>query len=526
MHHQLRPYPFLAPLCIPQHKASLLPRRPLCCMIIPMPTTPTVTATSYARHEVRKFQRILRVTLARRSAIIALSAGFWLCGTITLVARLSGWHGTFATRLSLLCATGIVAAIGTALWSLRRPISEAASRAFIDAASAAGGLIMCADTAGAALWQFNTPRLPQVSWNRQRHTIHVTLASFFAVAAATLPSYSFTTSHTSPQAGLTPLIDDLTTRLTQAASADLLPEPVLAALSNQLSQAMESSKATDPARTLEALDHISSELTREAAANAAAVVTQQEALQAAMALTKHLAANAADLMTDPTRAAAISSALSQFFNQTSLPANLTSNLLSTCNNSGATLNAETLAALAAHLNNAATTIDSRMLQLADLNMLNPSLCNNPSATANAAACNAALAQLLSQDDIASGIACELADIANIGGLDGLCAQSACAVGAVSAGLPTHGPGAAHLTWTTPTSPDGITFQELPLTSHALSSPEQAELIALSAAAPKVPDTPHAVDSGALNNQTTPASGSTPQTPLLPRHRAAVAHFFD
>ena len=218
--------------------------------------------------QARCFRDRLRLRLAGRGALTCGAAGAWGAGLLMLAGRLAGQHGSVAERLLFLFAVaGIVALAGGALAARRSP-PLAAVLAAIDAANSAGGLVMCAGTDGASAWPVAVNRLPGIVWNASRATGGLALAMLFGLTTLLLPARFFAGTTRPATQGLGALVEELAERVSQAESENLLPEPLVAALSNQLERIEAGGDAADPARTLEALDHIEEELSKSAAAQA------------------------------------------------------------------------------------------------------------------------------------------------------------------------------------------------------------------------------------------------------------------
>ena len=417
--------------------------------------------------QAQTFRRRLRLVLAGQGAAAGASLGAWATGLLILAGRLIDVPASPAHRLLfLLGCSGLAACVAGAAATRKTP-ARAACLAALDASSAAGGRIMCLGMPGADAWPAAVSRLPAVCWRGQRAWMHLALALVFALPAALLPARFFTGLVPVPAPTVDALVEQIAERVKQAEAEALLPEPVIATLSNQLAQIGQSGDAADPARTLEALDHIEEELSRTAAAQAEALAEEQTALQAAMAFGWQMAERL-DALAESGAASEAAQALAEYFAQAPLPDALSSNLMALCAGTNG-LNAANLARIASLLREAGAWNEARLVRLSGLKFVDASLCRAGSCT-NAQACAAALALLREGNDPAADAAVRLA---------ALCAGP-------GAGGVSRGRGDAPLTWADPAMREHVAFKEETLTPAGLPAVDQARLEGVSAAAPDVP----------------------------------------
>ncbi len=460
--------------------------------------------------QARRFRSRVRHVLAGRGALAGSVAGAWVAGLVLLVARLAGIHGSTAERLLVIPGLAALAAGVAALCAIRRTPPAAATLAALDAANAAGGLVLCSGADGASAWSVPVNRLPDVVWQRPRGaTVALVLALLFCLPAALLPARFFAGASPSATQGLESLVGQLADRVAQAESEALLPEPLIAALSNQLARIAESGDAADPARTLEALDHIEEELSKSAAEQAEALAAEQTALQAMLALAEQMAARFETAPPSDSQAQATAEALAQLLAQASLAPALSSNLLATVAGGTNSLLSATLQQLAAQLREAGLGSEAQLKRLAELKLVDASACRGSGSCTNAQACAVALAQLLGGNGPEAEAAASLAALCGVPG----------------SGSISRGRGDAPLTWIDPSSREGVAFKDDALKPSRLPDADPARLEGISAAAPEIADTPALVTPGALVEVGGPPSGGAPQAPILPRHREAVTRFF-
>ena len=458
--------------------------------------------------QAHRFRNRIRLLLAGRGALAGGVAGAWAAGLIMLAGRLAGVHGHATERMLFLLALVGLAALAAAALATRRIPSTDATLAALDAASTAGGLVMCSGADGASAWPVAVTRLPDIVWNGSRAAGGLALALLFSITTLLLPARFFASASPSATQGLESLVGQLAERVGQAEAEALLPEPLIAALSNQLARIAESGDAADPARTLEALDHIEEELSKSAAEQAEALTAEQAALQATLALAEQMASRFDAAPPADTQAAAAAEALSQLLAQAPLAPSLASNLLATVAGTNG-LSSATLQQLAGLLREAGMCREAQLRRLGELRLVDASACRGSGSCTNVQTCAAALAQLLDSNGPDAEAAACLAALCNTPGSGGI----------------SRGRGDAPLTWTDPSSREGAAFKDEALNPAHLPAADQARLEGLSAAAPEVADTPAPVTSGALLDTAAPARGGAPQAPILPRHRETVTRFF-
>ncbi len=460
-----------------------------------------------AWRQARRFRRRLQRVLAGRGLAVGAGMGAWGIGLALLAARFVDWPVTIVQRLLWMLGVIVLSALSLAVATLRRTPSVACCLAAVDAAGAAGGLVMCLDLPGAQAWNARATCLPRVDWRGRRVLGNLALALLFCLPTVFLPRRFFIGPASEAVPKLEPLVERVADRVEQAQDGQLLPEPVLAAFSNHLARLGERGDAVDPARTLEALDHIEDELSRTLAAQAEALAGEQAALQASLALMEGLSDRLDEFSEAGMPSDEVVRALAEFFEHSALPASLSSNLLAACRGVPSLTPAE-LERLTGMLREAGAWNEARLLRLGELGRIEGSACRGASCT-NAAACAAALARLLEGDDPAAEAAVRLASLSGRPGAGGI----------------TRGRGDAPLTWTDPSSRETVAFREETLTSSRPPPFDRARLEGLSAAAPDVSERPAVTRAGALG-EAGEARGGSSRAPILPRHRQTVARFFE
>jgi hypothetical protein len=462
--------------------------------------------------EARRFQTRFRRALVLRGAAMGALIGSIGAGLLSLAGRFLDLPQTAADRgLFLLVLTALTAA-GAGFAAARRTPPLSACLAALDAAGRAGGLMMSIGLPGAEAWHPIPPPSPRVIWRSPRIAGGLALSAAFCLLTAILPQRLFVGLVAGGRPTVAAVTEHLAARIAQIEEEHLLPEQSVAAVSNQLAAISQTGDVADPARTLEALDHIAEELTRAADAQAGAQAEEQAALQSAVALAEQLAARLDGAPQADTLAATAAEALAKYLASAPIPAALASNLLAAALAPGG-LSPESLRDLAGLLREAGALNESRLARLGELKLGEASTARRSSSGSctNAAACAGALARLLDADGPAAEAAASLA---------ALCA----APGTPGAGGVTRGRGDAALTWTDPSTTENAAFKKESLASR-MPAADQARLEGLSAAAPEVPAAPAATGGGVLAHAAA-ARGAAPQAPVLPRHRETVGRFFE
>lgn len=419
----------------------------------------------------------------------ALHAGFQRVFALRAVCRTVSW-GLLAAVLPLLVlrlfAPGLPRAVlavaalaivtGVAFAAVRRALRRAPTReqcrARLDAASRAGGLVLCAGLPGADAWPTpSTESVPVPVFAPGPHRLLLPLGVVLVAVVLLLPDSILRRMRPAPPPpGLTPVVASLEEKIEDLLARDLLTPEDAEPLREWLEQLSADPESLGSPATLEALDHLSADLDRKALAETAAAAAG-----------------------------------------TAPPAAATPSI---------TPQVDSLDA------------DARKLleSLAALDPMDPRC-----STGTAADAKEALEQLLQEnaDRLAQErAACQKCGQP---GCDGDCQGEGAGEGdgegkddgeGVGSGAPTRGPGSAELVYGLPVDSEGLSLQDQSLRSSApAADPNDTSLVGLSASAPDVPATPAATASGALSTGGTP-SGTSRAAPTLPRHQSAIREYFE
>ena len=450
----------------------------------------------------------LRSILFRRGATFGLLWGLFASGLIIMGVRVLDAD----TSQRVLCLGGasvsVIAAILSGLVAQLRVPSRSKCVTALDEASLAGGLYMSASLPGADAWRKPPARIPEVSWQDRRLGGGIALALLFCLVVIALPRKVFV-NPLGVKESLASVVNEVAEQAALLEAEKLLPPQQAAALSNELAKISETGDAKDPARVMEALDHLQNEMQRLAEEKAESLAGEQAELQAALALVSMLSEQLENKTSPANPMNGAQQALEQFLANANLNSALASNLLATIQQAGS-LSPATLQELAKLMKEAGALNEGKMMKLSEMQLaeLKEGSCSGSGSCTNAAACAAALSEMLGKEGQAAEAAASLVAMAGMPGSGGV----------------SRGRGDAMMTWTDPSTKENVTFKEEVLRPGRRPDPKQAKLEGVSAAAPEVSSTAAAVSAGALSTEAA-TPGSTPQTIILPRHKEAVKRFF-
>lgn len=216
---------------------------------------------------VLSFRRQLASLLTCRQAV-ALATVFlfiWGSGVLGLRAALG------APREPLLWGLlGLVPCVGLAYWLARRKLPhETAVRALLDRTSHSGGLLMAGAEKDLGRWEWLMPevREPRLRWDASRAAGYLVVAVGFALVAFFLPD-RLTDFGNDPALDVGPATERLAKQVEVLKEEKIIEAKRADDLKGKLEQVREDAKGKDPAKTLEALDHVEN-LTQKAAREAA-----------------------------------------------------------------------------------------------------------------------------------------------------------------------------------------------------------------------------------------------------------------
>lgn len=442
------------------------------------------------------FRRQLAALFVCKYALPLMTVYAFVWGTVVLVLRAS----TDVERKPLLWGLlGLAACLAWAgVRARRRMPSEAALRALFDEQNGCGGLLMAGAEQELGGWQQRMPTLtpPRVRWDARRGAGLLTVAAGFVLLCFLAPKGLADLSSDTPLE-----IDREIGRLLQHIAllkAESILDPKRAEmLAEKLAEMKEHSSGREPARTLEALDHLR-HLTQETAQQAAEKSTRgSQRLGEAQALAQALMQNS-DLL-DPQMAKEMLAELAGRMEKDELDPELLDALRQQ------KLSPQQLRKMAEALGGARGNLLRRMGKLHKAGLIDDEMLRR---CRRAGECDCeGLRDFLCKNKCYS-----LDDI-----------KSRCKIG--GKGGITRGPGHAAMTWGKPGSEDGFKFKEEVLPPSALDTLKSTPLQEVRGGNVVHKKAADVAASGALNDAAA-GSGSANSAIILPRHRASVERYFE
>jgi hypothetical protein len=221
---------------------------------------------------IQRFRRQLAVLLALKFALPLATLWGFAWGTAVIALRTAG-----VERKPLLWGlTGLAACVAAALVRARRHMPPAtAIRALLDEQSGCGGLLMAGAEQELGGWRQRMPALqsPRLRWDGRRSGTLLAIAAGFVLLSFLAPQGLADLQFTSPLE-IDAEIGRLLKQIALLKGESILESKRAETLAGKAAELREHSSGKDPARTLEALDHLRN-MTQEAARQAAEQSTQR-----------------------------------------------------------------------------------------------------------------------------------------------------------------------------------------------------------------------------------------------------------
>jgi len=413
----------------------------------------------------------------------------------------------------------VLALLGAALACGRRRISEASASALLDAHCRCGGLLVAEDLPGWDAWQpaIHLPGPITMRKSPTRRWPALLLMTLFAFAAGLWPHRpleAMAVRHLDIAPELHLLQEQV--ELLETLSPDVVPVEEWRA---QLEQLGESAVSDAPAGAWDTLDTMSArlrELARESIEDALWQVQQVDNLAALIQALHDAAARSPSPNGLPGLFEALAAALDGI--PPGLDTGIASELAEALRAAGGNgLDPAALDRLTARLAEHHSVLTTNLVQLQNVKLIDAgtlALCTNRTDAARQAA-EAALQAMLADE---AGPPCSGGMCAS----GGLCALIGCAE-AGSGGI-GKGPGPAPMIIGDPIDVAGAGFRDAPLTRPDRIGMDDLRLQGIDAVAPEAE--PVAPGGAGRLDQAAAAGGAARRQRLLPRHRRAVAGFFD
>jgi hypothetical protein len=434
-----------------------------------------------------------------------VTAWLFAWGTAVLVLRLTA--GTSPLVLLWGLVPVLLLAGLAALPALRRLPPSGTLRALLDRAGGCGGLLMAAAEQDLGRWRRMLPAADalRVRWHGGRAWSLFATGVVFLATGLLFPE-SLSVPGMSRPLEIGNEVKRLAGQLEALKEAGALEPERAAALQEKLAQLKKQARGEDPAKTLEALDHLHNVVTEAAKAAAEKALNKSENLNKADALAEGLD-RAGEKLDLKIKAEAMAELADLAKKAAGPDGKLAEEALKEM--AGGKLSSEAMKKLSADLRGGKNDLAKKLGKLADARLIDPELLAK---CASAGTCDAeALADMLGK---AAGGKSSVAEMLrqSEGGRPGR--------GGVS-----EGPGAAALTWGEKTSEAGVTFKEEALPPAAVKALKDSQLVGLGKEAPTAEKAGGPSEPGALGPAA--AGGGSANTPVvLPRHRAAVERYFE
>lgn len=452
--------------------------------------------------QIRRFQGRLWRTLALRDGLRFAVAWLLVWGCTVVVLR-----AAFLVDRTLLLwgAVGLlVAAVAGALVAVVRTPHARVARAVLDGRARLGGLLMAAGDVDVGRWAPTCDSIPlaEVRWRPGRLGLLLAGSSAFLAAALLAPD-----RYLPPRSPSALRVDEQIGRLAEKIRV-LEQEPVVPperarALERDVERAGREALGRDPAKTLEAIDHLEQSLAKAAVEAAEAAVQQTEAASRAQELAEGL--EKAQGLADAKMLGAAMKQLAQMVDQAAadngaLSESLSQELKDACQQ-GALTEAE-LAELGRALGECKECQRAKIVKLIRARLIDPDM-------------------LIRCDEAGE---CDAATIC-----EGLCRGKDAARLAVPSGRPgrggiTRGRADAAMTWSAEAEKGDATFKEKVLSPAALSI-GNSRLAGVSVGDPTAarPGGPSA--RGALGSARAGGGEAAAQI-ILPEHEKTVRRYFE
>jgi hypothetical protein len=442
---------------------------------------------------IRRFRRHLGTLFFLKYALPLATVWAFVWGTGVLALRAAA--GVERPPLLWGLAGLVVCVVAAVVLARRRLPAGSAVRALLDEQSGCGGLLMAGEEQELGVWRQKMPALalPQVRWDGRRAGTLLAIAAGFVLVSFLAPQGLADLVSGSPLE-----IDREVARLIEQIAllkAESILDPARAeSFKDKLTDLREHASGKDPARTLEALDHLqnlASKVAREATEER---TRQSERMSEAEALAEVLS-KSADLLSPKLKMEALSE-LAGLLEKSGLDGK----------DLAARFDPEQLKKLADMIRDGKIDLARQVERMQKAGLIDAELLSK---CLKAGECNC------------DGLRDYLKGCASLNDLKSLCKKG-------GRGGITRGPGAAELTFEEPGSENGFKFKEEVLPPGALASLKgpQTNLPANRPAQVVIHDKAGGPASSGALGKAAAGSGSANTEQLLPRHRAAVERYFE
>ena len=448
---------------------------------------------------IRKFRTKMAALLILKKTLAVVTVGCLIWGTVVIVIRAA----IGMSHLPLLIGgIGLILAIGCAVvLALRQIPTRTVLRAVLDKHSAAGGLMMAAETVELGNWRKQMPsiRLPRLHWHGSGSWGRFVGALLFVCISFLIPQRFVEISKANPL-DIREEVNQLAEGIDVLKEEEIIEAVEAEMLEEKLDQLQAEASGEDPVKTWETLDHLTDTLSQESADAAQEALSETEHLTQAETLSEGLINEGLEM--DAALLSESMSALSGLVQEAMEENALLAAQLPDLKGDASSLTLEQLKEISAALRFTKSEIYDRLVKLHEVNLIDLETLK--------------MCEKLGECD-SEGLAAFLAENADsmsiVECIGGWCRG----VG--------RGPGHAPMTWNDSATEEGAKFKAESLPLSDIASLEDSELVGLSAAAPSVKTSSVPLESGGLSGATAGGGSSVSQT-VLPRHKGAVKRYFE
>lgn len=463
-------------------------------------------ASDHSTRQIGAFRLRLAIVMCLRECL-RLSF-FWIMAWATAVV---GLRAVFRTDPTSLLWGGIglliAVAVGIAL-ALRQVPSTRAVRAIFDRHGSLGGLLMAAGDTDVGEWSQKIVSVPSptLRWRAGRQVAVLAAGVAFLVAALLAPDRYLPIGDESLQLGGE--MQKLTERLQVLKQEQILPPEKVEVVEKDLDRIRSEALGKDPAKTMEALDHLEQSFSKMAAEAAELAIKQSEQAEQTQALAEAL--DAAQGQMDPRKFGEAMKELADIAAKAAaenelLTAELSEELAEALRDGN--LTDEQLQALAKALKDCKACEKARLMKLIQARLVDVKELRR---CEKAGECDkdALIAALCEGKDCDTAIACSLA-----------------CNGRPGRGGITRGRGDAAMTWQQDVNKGDAEFKENVLPPAAAASLKESRLVGISVGDP-TSDKPGSGSSGGALGKAQAGGGEARTQVILPEHEKTVQRYFD
>jgi hypothetical protein len=369
---------------------------------------------------------------------------------------------------------------------------------------------MAGEVADIGEWSQLLPSIktPSMRWRNPRSWALLAAGGVFVISTSLVPQ-RFTAVSPAHSLEISKDVERLSAQIETLKHEKIIEREKAESLEANLAQLQAEASGEDPVKTWEALDHLESVVTKSAQEAAANALGQTEELTKAETLAEGLSEGAAGMNPDLLAEAMkeLAGMVAKAAEETeSFKRRLARELQESCQNNS--LTQEQLDQLLRALHLCKGDMAQRLQRLCEMHLIDVEfleLCEN-----------------LGECD-GTGLAAfldENADKAAICDLVNLWCQGLPGRGGV-----TRGRGDAPLTWSDPSTEEGVTFKEESLPPATVTALKESMLAGVSVGAPSVGEIAESSKPGALSDASAGGGAAHTQT-ILPRHRGTIRRYFE